>query len=57
MFIAHKRESDGEEQSVKEHVEKTANRAREFASQFSCTGFNGGAQVYFCRQVCAFSSK
>lgn len=35
MFIAHKRESDDAEQSVKEHLEKTANRAREFASQFN----------------------
>lgn len=35
MFISHKRESDGVEQSVKEHLENTAKMAREFAHQFN----------------------
>ncbi|OPX44511.1 helicase Cas3 [Ruminiclostridium hungatei] len=35
MFTAHKRESDDAKQSVKEHLENTAERAREFASQFN----------------------
>lgn len=35
MFIAHKRESDGAEQSVKEHLINTAKMAREFANPFN----------------------
>lgn len=35
MFIAHKRESDGAEQSVKEHLKNTAKKAREFAHPFN----------------------
>jgi len=35
MFIAHKRISDGAEQSVKEHLENTAKLAKEFAYPFN----------------------
>lgn len=35
-YIAHKREDDGELQTVKEHLTGTAELAREFASTFGC---------------------
>lgn len=42
-FVAHIRESDGTEQTVKDHLEKTAKRAREFADHF-----NNGDAAYLC---------
>lgn len=39
MFIAHKRESDDAKQSIKEHLENTATRAREFAHTFNADDY------------------
>ena len=43
MHIAHTREIDSEIQSVKEHLEKTANKAKQFGDSF-----NNGNYAYIC---------
>jgi CRISPR-associated endonuclease/helicase Cas3 len=43
MYIAHIREIDSEIQSIKEHLENTADRAKEFAESF-----NNGEYAYIC---------
>lgn len=53
MFIAHKREDDGTEQSVKEHLEGTAKQAAGFAKSFHAEKF--GYLVGLCHDLGKYS--
>ncbi len=46
MYIAHTREIDSEIQSVEEHLENTANKAKQFGDSF-----NNGNYAYICGMV------
>lgn len=43
MYIAHTRENDSKTQSIKEHLENTASKAKDFANSF-----NNGDYAYIC---------
>ncbi len=43
MYIAHTRENDSETQSIKKHLESTANKAKDFGNSF-----NNGDYAYIC---------